>query len=762
MTRRRVEQSTLRLALAFGALVFGALVTGCREQRGVRWEVAFADPGLAARAVVVEAEVRRGACGDSGEDAVVWRASRERGEAFAEIPVLAEGTHSFIARASDVDCVVFASGCAEVTLPAPDETVVRTLLEATTETPACDQCTAGRCEGVDAGSDAAPPPDAGPPPDTGPPIDAGPAPPVPLLRAPRNGAATGSVHAAASIARHPLRPRFRWEPSAGATHYELEIDDGCARAPSDACFDAPMVERTAATEHVPAADLSVSTAPPVGRRYFWRVRACAGPMDARASCSAYSPVRWLDVGRLDDDFDGDGYSDLAVGAPTQDGVEAEDGFVYVFAGRPGPPSTSPTATVEHLDPEPDAWFGSSISAGDVDGDGYADALIGAEEDDTSGVMDAGAAYLLYGGPSGLEGTGRRDRLEPATPDASAYFGQTAAVIGDADGDGFRDLVVGAGRFDDGGLADRGVAYVYAGRADGVATAPTGTLELPRAIGGPRFGMTVAAAGDVDGDGHADVLVAAPYEDADGASDRGRVYLFFGSPSGFGAATEVDPSVTDTESYFGWAMIGGADFDDDGFSDFVIGAPWQDAVPVNLDDRGFSYVFHGARGGPPATPEAVVPDTRGHDYTHAGWAFAAGDFDGDGFDDLAIGEPAVDYGGLNDVGVVSVRRGSSAGLGAVTEELEAPAVVGNLEYGRSLSAGDFDGDGRSDLAVGAHQWRSSTATPSIGRVYVYRAASGWTSPLDIPSPTGQTRGRFGWSMPTSVGRFSDVVGHTPDG
>jgi hypothetical protein len=192
-----------------------------------------------------------------------------------------------------------------------------------------------------------------------------PAPPtVPQLRLPINNSYQGSVFSAAT-----LRPRFVWEASTGYSKdpitYELQY-----AADAKFTLDVTTLE-TPELSHQPDAPLRIATAPPVGRRYFWHVRACI-----TSGCSEYSPTWWVNLGRSDRDFNGDGYADIAIGAPATN-TPAEPGKVYVYFGGPGS-SLDPTPDGILVGYAPGDRFGASIdTAGDYNGDGFSDLVVGA-------------------------------------------------------------------------------------------------------------------------------------------------------------------------------------------------------------------------------------------------------------------------------------------------------------------------------------------------------------------------------------------------
>jgi len=244
-------------------------------------------------------------------------------------------------------------------------------------------------DGGEGRSDAAT--DAGP--DGG--LDAGlDVPASPVLRFPWNGYMTGSVHTGALPAeRNALRPRFVWEPSEGAERYELQLTASCEAQTRASCvFDGAIEGVTSETEWRPDEALPVSMAPPVGRRYVWRARACNA-----AGCSDWSQVRYLDVGRQPSDFNGDGYADVLIGAPGEDaGAEGQAGRSFTFYG-PAPAESVGAYQTEHPTVANAAFGGSVAAVGDVNGDGFSDAIITAPLASYGGPALAGRALFFPGG-----------------------------------------------------------------------------------------------------------------------------------------------------------------------------------------------------------------------------------------------------------------------------------------------------------------------------------------------------------------------------
>ncbi len=221
------------------------------------------------------------------------------------------------------------------------------------------------------------------------------------------------------------------------------------------------------------------------------------------------------------DVNGDGFSDVVVGAIVFDNGQANEGRAYLFLGSPSGLQLNPSWTAEPN--QADARFGCSVgTAGDVNGDGFADVIVGAQQYRVNNDM-VGAAFVYLGSAGGLAPS-------PAWTvhsQINSTFGNKVGTAGDVNRDGFSDVIVGAVDFSN-GEASEGKAFVYHGSATGLSTSPAWSVESNQA--GAFLGYSVATAGDVNGDGFADVIVGiSQYDNA--LTNEGQARVYHGSPAG---------------------------------------------------------------------------------------------------------------------------------------------------------------------------------------------------------------------------------------
>ena len=322
------------------------------------------------------------------------------------------------------------------------------------------------------------------------------------------------------------------------------------------------------------------------------------------------------------DINGDGFIDVIAGAHGYDsGIGSHQGKVYIYLGGPTGISATPAFTLvgEGLNSE----FGRALAVADMTGDGIGDLIVGASG--FSGALrDQGKVYVFQGGVAGIVTAPIFTMLGEHANDE---FGRSADAA-DTNGDGFRDLIVGApGSTQAGASSDvPGSMYVFNGSATGLSS--TASFKVTGEIVNSHLGEALAAVGDVNGDGYADVAIGAR-DFSCGNGPAGKIYVYLGGPNGF-STDRMWTAVGNGKGGLGRAMAAAGDLNGDGYADFLAGAPGGGP------DIGSVYVFFGGPAGFTGDPIVIAAEAAGAGFGFG--IFAAGDTNGDGALDIAAGAP----------------------------------------------------------------------------------------------------------------------------
>ena len=350
--------------------------------------------------------------------------------------------------------------------------------------------------------------------------------------------------------------------------------------------------------------------------------------------------------------------------------------------------------------------GSGIARADFNGDGIGDLAIGVPYENVGSAPNAGAVHIIYGSATGLTSTGNQffTQDSPGVPGAAErddHFGRTLAAV-DLNDDGFSDLAVGIPEED----AVEGRVQMLMGSSSGlVATETAFTFNsLENSTCGCIFGSALAW-GDFDDDGKGDLAIGMrAYEVSD--VQAGGVLVRFGD----GTHSIIPASHTDSNATFGMALAAG-DYDGDGHDDLAVGVPGQtlyDAFSLPHDWAGAVYLYRGTNSGLTENWEFFAQDDAGGTWEAGdqfGRSLAFGDFDDDGRDELVVGAPYEKVGTSNDAGAVSIFYDiqifpTRLNRTYTQNDLSGADAQASDMFGRAVATGDFDGDGRADLAIGA--------------------------------------------------------------
>ena len=402
----------------------------------------------------------------------------------------------------------------------------------------------------------------------------------------------------------------------------------------------------------------------------------------------------------------DGFAEFIVGAPVGKQGVVSVGLAYVYSGQTG------NLLYQRNGLSGGGQFGSSVSgAGDVNGDGRDDFIVGAFLANPGGTDTAGSAFVYSGTDGSLlfqkKGSPAGDRL-----------GYSVDGVGDVNEDGKADFIIGAPFAWPGGLEAAGTAYVFSGDDGSILYQKNGNADTT------LLGWAVASASDVNGDGSPDFIVGAPLTSPGGTYRAGSAYVY----SGADGSLLFQKNGSAAEDWLGSSVAGAGDVNGDGRADFIVGAPF--ANPNGLITAGQAFVYSGADG------SLLFQKNGAYNSVLLGKSVAgAGDVNGDGKADFLIGAHLTGHpGGLFFAGSAFVYSGAD---GSLLFQKNGTA------YGQGLGAsvagaGDVNGDGRADFIIGAPTLYGG----QIGSAFVYSGADGALLFQKSGPPAGDL---LGWSV-----------------
>ncbi|MCB9210729.1 MAG: FG-GAP repeat protein [Ignavibacteriales bacterium] len=457
------------------------------------------------------------------------------------------------------------------------------------------------------------------------------------------------------------------------------------------------------------------------------------------------------------DINGDGYSEVLVGAPYFDNGQVDEGKVFMYLGSAfGPSAVADWTTESNQD---SAYLGFSLStAGDVNADGYSDIIIGAYKLDKTIGKDQGGVFVYYGNFNGLPST-------PSWEKRGAYenvgLGISVSTAGDVNGDGYSDILVTAqdtigsyGNF-------TGKVFAYYGSPTGLSTTSDWTINDDESFIFTNFGLSISTAGDLNGDGYSDIIIGATkYLNFETVINNfpveGKVFAYYGSLSGLSASADWSVGATQLIEGFGISVSTAGDVNGDGYSDVIVGAYEYDNGETN---EGRAFVYHGSANGLSQTANWTAESNQASAYFGVSVS-TAGDVNGDGYSDVIVGANFYENGETNE-GRAFVYHGSASGLSQTANWSAESNNTGSGYGGCVTTAGDVNGDGYSDIIIGASYYNNGQNNFGAGAVFIYFGFSdGLSEYSNWAKVINQDEAYFGCSVSTAGDvngdGFSDVI------
>jgi hypothetical protein len=405
------------------------------------------------------------------------------------------------------------------------------------------------------------------------------------------------------------------------------------------------------------------------------------------------------------DVNGDTFADIIVGAPKDSSFVYRAGSASVYHGSAG--GTASNANWSVGSDLQGSEFGFAVSgAGDINDDGYDDVIVGAPQYKNEEAHE-GRVYIYLGSSSGLKTTPHR-LLEINQKDAQ--FGYAVSGAGDVNNDGYDDVLIGANWFEN-GQPTEGTVFLFLGSETGLAETAVWQYESNEA--GAVLGTAVAGGGDVNNDGYADILVGAPRLNQDQTADTGAVLIFLGGETRPGTQPDWTFYGPQADSWFGKAVAFAGDTNNDTYDDILVGAPH---FSDEQDNEGAAFLYLG--GSLPAET-AVWRSQSNQANAQMGTAVAgAGDVNHDGMADVLIGTPFFTD-DQNEEGRTTLFLGTSTGL-SLLPAWHSYGDKAETQFGGSVSgAKNTNSDVYDDILVGAPQFRINRDL--VGKSFLFLGA-----------------------------------------